>query len=207
MEVQNVEDENKLIVSLLDLCGCKNLVEIAPKCIKIWGGYNNLIMASKQSLILSKLFTKRTSTVLSLFKNIFYTLELQKFPVGTKLVTSEDFCNLVYCNCKYLTKENFFIVCISRLNKFESIQSFSTNECNKVSFLQINFIKTISNNTAKVLVFHNHPNGVVFPSRLDVENTQKIENICKNFNVIFCDHLIYARGKIFSFNQNKVIKE
>ena len=52
---------------------------------------------------------------------------------------------------------------------------------------------------AGIIIIHNHPQGAPDPSPADREMTEKCQVLCSLHNVMFCDHIIYAKGQIFSF--------
>ena len=58
-------------------------------------------------------------------------------------------------------------------------------------------------NAASVLLAHNHPSGVVFPSSKDVQSTIKVRDAMRAVNVKLLNHLIVAGSDIFSMADNE----
>lgn len=52
---------------------------------------------------------------------------------------------------------------------------------------------------AGVVIAHNHPQGNPTPSDKDEEMTRKCQLLCAGHNVVLCDHIIYAKGGVFSY--------
>ena len=52
---------------------------------------------------------------------------------------------------------------------------------------------------AGLVLVHNHPKDFAEPSNADREMTEKCQVLCSLHNVIFCDHVIYAKGHRFSY--------
>ena len=50
-----------------------------------------------------------------------------------------------------------------------------------------------------VAVAHNHPSGENYPSREDLQITQKIKTGCDAIGVRLLDHIIIAGGRYYSF--------
>ncbi|MBQ8291140.1 MAG: hypothetical protein IJX88_01335 [Clostridia bacterium] len=53
-----------------------------------------------------------------------------------------------------------------------------------------------------VIVVHNHPHGACRASTADDQTTEVVEKLCRVYNVIFCDHYIYARNGIYSYRES-----
>lgn len=53
-----------------------------------------------------------------------------------------------------------------------------------------------------IVVAHNHPKGEAFPSQKDVEVTEKIANLARQFNVRLYDHIIFSADDSFSMAQS-----
>ena len=50
-----------------------------------------------------------------------------------------------------------------------------------------------------IVLVHNHPQSAAKPSDADKEMTEKCQILCSLHNVMFCDHVIYAKGHRFSY--------
>lgn len=61
-------------------------------------------------------------------------------------------------------------------------------------------------NTSSVIIFHNHPNGLLLPSADDIRSFKKLNTVLKSMNVNFLDNLIVSDGEYLSFKDNKLMK-
>jgi DNA repair protein RadC len=59
--------------------------------------------------------------------------------------------------------------------------------------------KALRYSTAAIILAHNHPTGDLKPSRVDVEMTKKIVQICKIVEIKVLDHVIIAGKRWLSF--------
>ena len=57
-----------------------------------------------------------------------------------------------------------------------------------------------------VVIAHNHPSGSPLPSVKDDEMTKKCQLLCAGHNVMFCDHIIYAKDGVYSYYQAGELK-
>ena len=64
----------------------------------------------------------------------------------------------------------------------------------------------IEEKPAGLILVHNHPKGSAKPSEKDVAMTKKLQLICSTYNVLLCDHVIYAPNGIYSFYHEKQLQ-
>ncbi len=57
-----------------------------------------------------------------------------------------------------------------------------------------------------LVVAHNHPTGSPTPSKQDDEATTCIQVLCSTQNLLFCDHVIYADGGVYSYYKSGRMK-
>lgn len=50
-----------------------------------------------------------------------------------------------------------------------------------------------------MIIFHNHPSGVLIPSKADMEITQRIKAACEIHSIKLLDHLIISENDFYSF--------
>ncbi len=59
---------------------------------------------------------------------------------------------------------------------------------------------------SKVYLAHNHPSGISFPSKKDVEATIKVRDALRAVNIELADHFIVGSSEAFSMANNKNFK-
>ena len=95
--------------------------------------------------------------------------------------------------CWYFSKN-------SQLIQKKILQSNSPRICEvKLSSL---FGPLKKGNVHSLLLAHNHPSGIVYPSRADILATKKIESLCFERQIILNDHLIVTPNQLYSMKQN-----
>ena len=57
----------------------------------------------------------------------------------------------------------------------------------------------LDNSPSGIIAVHNHPSGSIKPSQKDDEMTRICQLICSSLNVMFCDHVIVAKGGMYSY--------
>ncbi len=61
----------------------------------------------------------------------------------------------------------------------------------------------IQHKAASAILAHNHPSGIPYPSRKDIESTIKIKNILKSINIRLENHFIVAGNQTFSMAESE----
>ena len=54
-----------------------------------------------------------------------------------------------------------------------------------------------------LIVVHNHPSGEAYPSRNDIDFTQKIKRACDDLGICLLDHLIVGKSTYYSFREER----
>ena len=54
-----------------------------------------------------------------------------------------------------------------------------------------------------LIVVHNHPAGEAYPSRNDIDFTQKIKRSCADLGICLLDHLIVGKSTYYSFREER----
>ena len=68
------------------------------------------------------------------------------------------------------------------------------------------FKGVLVNNAAAVIFIHNHPSGLIEPSKDDLEITYRLINAADILGIKVFDHIIFgSKGKHFSFKDSKMI--
>lgn len=54
-----------------------------------------------------------------------------------------------------------------------------------------------------LIVAHNHPSGETYPSRNDLDFTDKLKRSCDDLGICLLDHLIIGKGTYYSFREER----
>lgn len=122
------------------------------------------------------------------------------------ITTPQDAYDFFAGDIDYLDTEHMILGTLTVKNEpiVKSIISKGTLNSSTVSARDIVKIALLSN-AACVLIAHNHPSGVLKPSRTDIEFTKSVKAACNLFNIKLLDHLIIHQGKYMSMNSANYI--
>jgi len=103
-------------------------------------------------------------------------------------------------------KEYFLIICLdTRNNLIVDEVSVGTLNASLVHPREV-FKKAILNNSAHVVVAHNHPSGDPSPSEDDIATTRRLVESGKILGIAVADHIIVARNNFVSLKEQGFIK-
>ncbi|MHB8578461.1 MAG: RadC family protein [Ignavibacteriaceae bacterium] len=90
-------------------------------------------------------------------------------------------------------KEKFIVVCLNSANKIIRYEVISVGNLNSSIVHPREIFKVaIENNSASIILIHNHPSGNPEPSNEDVQITKKIVESGKILDIPVFDHIIIA---------------
>lgn len=129
-----------------------------------------------------------------------------ELPFEVKAMTSVD--NVVTLG-RYLTgdcdKERLYVISLNTKNYINaidlvSIGSIDSAMCDPKSI----FKSAILANATGIILIHNHPSGIITPSRADRNVTKRVKELSKLFELRFLDHVIVTdTDDYYSFAQNE----
>jgi len=112
----------------------------------------------------------------------------------------------IYNKINNLSVEHVMAIFINSKNKsVVSKKLFSGNKESVFVDLEVLMKMIIDANADKLYLAHNHPCGLPYPSKLDKESTELINNKCKEFGIEFCDHIILSKNYYYSFSEKKLL--
>ena len=117
---------------------------------------------------------------------------------------SELIAKYVSSYFKCLTTEKMYLLCLDSACRVISFNLISEGTVNAAP-LNIRKIMELSikNDAAQLILVHNHPSGIVAPSRNDVDATMGIQNIMTKMGMKLSDHIIVGHGDdFFSFRKS-----
>lgn len=189
--------------------GVKNINanELAFELLKQVKNLKEFINLSYQELIKIKGIgpvkaTKILATV-ELGKRIF--LEEQKEKIN--LTNSKD----IYKYCKFfffgLKQECFYCLYLdSKMNLLSNKMLFKGTMTRSSVHPREIFKEAYKVSASYIICIHNHPSGVLNPSKKDIEFTNYLVNLGMIHGVLIYDHLIVSEENYYSFLENNLLR-
>lgn len=116
-----------------------------------------------------------------------------------KVTTSKEAYVLLNPYFKDLQHEEFYMMFLNNSGKVIQIKKLSHGGLSStVVDLKLLFKAAFDCAANSVIVAHNHPSGVLKPSKEDIAVTKRIQEVCKLVDLNFLDHLIITDNDYFS---------
>ena len=122
-----------------------------------------------------------------------------------KITSPEDIADIFVPMLQDELKEKFIVVCLNSANKIKmeiiSIGSLNSSVVHPREVFKV----AIDNNSANIILLHNHPSGNPEPSKEDISVTEKLVEAGKILNIEVFDHIIIAGSQFYSFVDRRLI--
>ncbi len=123
-----------------------------------------------------------------------------------KITSPQDVADIFIPLLRDEIKENFYVVCLNSANKIIRNEIVSVGNLNSsVVHPREIFKAAIENNSASIILIHNHPSGNPEPSNEDISITRKIVESGKIMDIPVFDHIIIAGNGFTSFVEKRIL--
>lgn len=185
----------------------KSVIEVAQDLIKKYGDLNILASQSVEAIKNFKGIGKDKAAALIAAFEISRRADSQKKWLFSKKITSpSDIAELFIPLLRDEVKEKFFVICLSSANKVIKYELISIGHLNaSVAHPREIFKTAVENNSASIIVLHNHPSGNTEPSNDDILLTKKLVEAGKIMEIPLFDHIIVAGNNYTSLVEKRMI--
>lgn len=181
----------------------RDVKPLAKELIRKFGSFAGVVNAPLEELMLVKGVKENTAAVLRIVRECsvrssWQSLKGMDAPVISDFDAMVDYCRSAMA---YQTVEEFRIIFLnSKLYVIgEEIQQRGTVD--QVAIHPREVIKSAMMYGASAMILvHNHPSGIVTPSKADMEITKRIKEAAEAVSIRLFDHLIISKSSVYSFH-------
>jgi DNA repair protein RadC len=185
----------------------KSVLEISQSLLK---KYSNLAMLAGKS---TESFTKDTGIGKDKAATLSAAFEISrriKSDLKTiskiKITSPEDIAKIFIPILRDEIKENFIVICLNSANRIIKYEVISIGNLNSsIVHPREVFKVAIDNNSANLVILHNHPSGNPEPSKEDIQITKRLVDAGKLMDIQIFDHIIIAGEKFTSLVEMRFI--
>lgn len=186
----------------------KDTNELAHSLIKYFGSFAKVVDAPYEILLKIKGVGEHTVILLKQIPQLFriYCEDLQQpCKVMDKIEKWVEFFKPKFIG---RPNENLFVAGIDDSANFVACELVCEGSRNKIDIYYEKLVKfTIQWNIDRIVLAHNHPNGMAIPSISDKLGTEKLEVALKYLNITLMDHFIFGKnGDYISMRNYGVLK-
>ncbi len=129
-----------------------------------------------------------------------------KWYSNKKITSPKDIADIYLPLLRDEVQEKFYIICLSSSNRIIKHELLFVGTLNASLVHPREIFKTaLINNSANIILLHNHPSGNPEPSQEDVKITNKIVEAGRSLEIQVFDHLILAGNSYTSFVEKRLL--
>ena len=186
----------------------RDVKPLAKELIRKFGSFAEVVNAPMEELTSVKGVKENTAAVLKIVRECsvrtsWQNLKSMDLPVISDFDAMVDYCRSAMA---YQNVEEFRIIFLNAklFVIAEEIQQRGTVD--QVAIHPREVIKSAMKHGASAMILvHNHPSGVVTPSKADIEVTKRIKEAAEAVSVKLFDHLIISKSSVYSFHNEGLI--
>lgn len=186
----------------------RDVKPLAKDLIKRFGCFAAVINADNNELMSVDGVKENTVAVLKLIKAgalrmSWQTLAGSDNPVINNMDVLIDYCRSAMC---YQDVEEFKIVFLDSKLRVIAQETQQKGTINQVAIHPREVIKAAMRYAASAIILvHNHPSGIVTPSKADMDLTKLVKDACTAVDIMVIDHIVVGRNGYFSFCEKGVL--
>jgi DNA repair protein RadC len=204
---QNLTDAELLAILLRTGSKGKSVIQIAQELIKKNG--NLAMLASNSFSQMTKIFgigNDKAAALLAAFELSRRIQSQSKWFSDKKISSPGEIADIFIPILMDELKERFIVVCLNSANKIIKYEVISVGNLNSsIVHPREVFKVAIENNSASIILIHNHPSGNPDPSNEDISITKKMVETGTIMSIPVFDHIIIAGKSFTSFVERRLI--
>lgn len=204
---QSLSDAELIAILLRTGTKGKSVIAIAQEIIQREKNLAQLAVKNLADLKkISGIGKDKAAALLAAFEISRRILHQTKWYSSKKITSPQDVAEMFIPILRDEVKEIFLVVCLSSSNKIIRYERISIGNLNSsVVHPREIFKVAIENNSASIILIHNHPSENPEPSNEDIAVTKKIVEAGKMMDIPVFDHIIIAGSQYTSFVERRLI--
>ncbi|MEI7812562.1 MAG: DNA repair protein RadC [Ignavibacteria bacterium] len=204
---QSLSDSELIAILLRTGSRGNSAIQLAHDLIAKYCSLGVLASASVSALTKCKGIGKDKAAMISAAFEISRRVHLENRSLHNKKITSpNDIGQLFIPLLRDEIKEHFIVVCLNSANRIIKHEIISIGNLNSsIVHPRETFKVAIDNNSANIILVHNHPSGNPEPSAEDISITRKLVEAGKILDIQIFDHVIVACNQFVSFVEKRLL--
>lgn len=183
--------------------GGEQHLETAHRLLQAMGGLRGMVSSSTHKFQqVNGIGAKRAAQLVALME-LARRLQNECATHLGVVATPEDAAGILMPGMRYLTQENFVVMCMNTRGNVIALHNLYQGSLNSsvVRVAEV-FKLAIECNAAHIIVAHNHPSGDPVPSAEDIRMTRELVKAGKLLNIECRDHLVIGDGRFVSLRRD-----
>lgn len=184
----------------------ENILNLSNRILKQSSGLNGLLNLNAEELMDIKGIGKAKAAQLIALAEISHRFKGFKSGDEFKISQPRDAAELVMEDMRYLKQEHLRVILLNTKNVVIAYRDVSKGSLNSsIVHPREVFAEAIKNNSASLILCHNHPSGDPTPSGEDINVTQRIKESGKLLGIELLDHIIIGNGIFVSLKEKGIL--
>ena len=179
---------------------------LAHELINHFGNLAEVLDASKDELMQVPGVGEAVASFLCLFSAVNHWQRKQgEKPEKVILNTSAKAGSYLSARFRGRTKETLIILCMTSDRRVLYCDELGSGVGDSVTTTLREVARLcMKKNTHDIILAHNHPSGLVLPSREDITMTRRAQDFLKDIGVKLHDHFVITDGEYYSMKDHKL---
>lgn len=203
--LQNFSEEEALEMALYYALPKQDTTDAAKALLDRFQKLSNVLDAPLDELIKVPGIGEYTAIYFKFLKALMVKYQGSKNMEGKELGDVELIGS--YC-ASLIGNESREVLSVIVADSARRIQGHMTFPAGNTNALTVDIRKLMSfilkNDASFVILSHNHPGGILMPSREDLDFTKKLQDMLAPYDIGLLDHFIVYNDKYFSFMQRNL---
>lgn len=186
----------------------QNSEETAVRLLKRFSTVRHLLDCPFSSLSSPNGLSESQARFLTLIPELVRLRQSEQYPQGTlmdRLNAVEDYVRTCYIGIQC---ERLLLLCLDQDYCLIRSEYLTDGSLHETEMSSRHLLATVTDTDAKAVIFcHNHPAGLKQFSVKDLESTRSVMELLRDVNVPLVDHLLYAKGSVFSLRRTSFFPE
>ena len=168
-----------------------------------FGSFKNILEAKPVQLMKLPGVTRKVATLVSMVAPLARVWERANMTDVQRISNSRE--AEAYCKSLLMGERNehFIVVALDAQCKINGYRQISEGTLSEVSAYPRSVMETALNyNAHSVLLTHNHPGGICYPSPEDISSTLQLQKALNTVGIALLDHVVIAGANTYSMIQH-----
>lgn len=194
-----LEEHEKLEIILFFSIPRTDTNAVAHELLGKYRSIANVMDAPEEELIKFKNVTGRTAYLFKMIKEASAVYELEKSGDKSYMTSTDEFGTYFQLYLANAEDEKLVMMCLDSRGKVLCVETVAEGDIGNVTANSRRLLEIVLRSKAtEVVLAHNHPGNVAFPSAEDVKSTEKLGELLAGVGVYLKDHFIVTRDDFCS---------
>ena len=171
----------------------------ADSLLSQYGNLANLLDTRTEDLLENQLISDRSISLIRLVSELHRRYLLIRSRTDLFLLDSEAIAHYLMPLFAREREETLYLLSLDSSRKVLGCDKISQGDAGSVQLpLRALLKEALMKEATAVVLAHNHPSGLGYPSKEDVMTTEMLKNLLEPLNILLVDHIVFYNDSYFS---------